>query len=130
MILIFPANSGTLASGREAGGRRRPLPVLPRDEYDLRVQFTHAFEQRNKTVGRTLREVSRDKRLLTFPNCEQLRRSLLFNEHLANVTLDIRDKTVECLTLPEVSKTDRLRALVHGPFIALDRLQDGAVLAG
>jgi hypothetical protein len=33
------------------------------------------------------------------------------------------------LALTEVSKTDRLRTLVHGPFIALDWLQDGAAPA-
>jgi hypothetical protein len=37
------------------------------------------------------------------------------------------DKRYDVLALAEVSTIDRLRALVHGAFIALESLQDGAV---
>jgi hypothetical protein len=41
--------------------------------------------------------------------------------------MSLCDKRYGALALAEVSKTDRLRAPVHGPFIALESLQDGAV---
>ena len=44
--------------------------------------------------------------------------------------MSLCDKRYSALALAEVSNTARLRTLVHGPFIALDWLQDGAVLAG
>jgi hypothetical protein len=44
--------------------------------------------------------------------------------------MSLCDKGYGALALAEASKTDRLRALVHGPFIALESLQDGAVPVG
>jgi len=44
--------------------------------------------------------------------------------------MSLCDKRYGALALAEASKTDRLRALVHGPFIALESLQDGPVPVG